>query len=729
MHRSVAGADRVTDRLSSLDVSFLYLEGRTTPMHVGGLLVFQPPDQPESDQLRGEPDGRSAVFDYERLVELIEQRIALVPRYRQKIRTVPGHLANPVWVDDPEFDISFHVRRSALPKPGSDQQLREFCARIQSRPLDRHRPLWEIYLVEGLRDNRIAIITKTHHAMVDGVSAIEIGQVILDASGQARQMPDDLWMPEPEPSSLNLLSDAVCHLVHRPSALLDTLRLGANDFRATTSQVLRVVGGLASAARLAIRAAPDSPLNAQIGQQRRYGTAITSLSDYKRVRAQHSDTGTRTTINDVVLATVAGALRGWLLFRGESVTPSTTVRAMVPVSVRSDSEIGALGNRISAVLVDLPVGEPNPVLRLAQISYAMRAHKESGQSVGADALVALSGFAPPTLHALGARAANGLTRRLFNLVVTNVPGPQYPLYAAGAPLLEIYPVVPLAEGQAVSVGLTSYNGGVYYGLNADRDAMPDVDVLAALIEESLAELLAASDTMAAHRENGSAPGSPVVPGSHRVPASTRRSADATGPGVSGETESTQHEAPQPGTPPLDVSSDAQASRSATPDEVDQPSAASTRGKVVLSRSPSAGGGATPVHGDGAGAQSARSSRGGATAGAARKRSGNRQTGGSQGTATAADRSTDLGPAAERPNDPGTAADRATSADTARDDAVTAGSAGDHVASAGMTADHAASADTTDHAASADTAADHAASADTTSDGSTKAPDLSAKDDA
>ena len=718
MHRSVAGADRVTDRLSSLDVSFLYLEGRTTPMHVGGLLVFQPPDQPESDQLRGEPDGRSAVFDYERLVELIEQRIALVPRYRQKIRTVPGHLANPVWVDDPEFDISFHVRRSALPKPGSDQQLREFCARIQSRPLDRHRPLWEIYLVEGLRDNRIAIITKTHHAMVDGVSAIEIGQVILDASGQARQMPDDLWMPEPEPSSLNLLSDAVCHLVHRPSALLDTLRLGANDFRATTGQVLRVVGGLASAARLAIRAAPDSPLNAQIGQQRRYGTAITSLSDYKRVRGQQSDTGTRTTINDVVLATVAGALRGWLLFRGESVTPSTTVRAMVPVSVRSDSEIGALGNRISAVLVDLPVGEPNPVLRLAQISYAMRAHKESGQSVGADALVALSGFAPPTLHALGARAANGLTRRLFNLVVTNVPGPQYPLYAAGARLLEIYPVVPLAEGQAVSIGLTSYNGGVYYGLNADRDAMPDVDVLAALIEESLAELLAASDTMAAHRENGSASVSPVVPGSHRVAASMRRSADATGPGVTSETESTQHEAPQPGTPPLDVSSEA--SQPAAPDELAPPSTASTRGKVVLSRSPSTGGGARPVHGDGAGAQSARSSRGKATAGAARKRSGNRQTGGSSGTAAAADRSTDLGTAAERPNDPDTAADRATSAGTASDDAVTAGSAGDHVASAGTTANHAASADTT---------SDHAASADTTSDGSTKASDLSAKDDA
>ena len=670
MHRSVAGADRVTDRLSSLDVSFLYLEGRTTPMHVGGLLVFQPPDQPESDQLRGQPDGRSAVFDYERLVELIEQRIALVPRYRQKIRTVPGHLANPVWVDDPEFDISFHVRRSALPKPGSDQQLREFCARIQSRPLDRHRPLWEIYLVEGLRDNRIAIITKTHHAMVDGVSAIEIGQVILDASVQAGQLPDDLWMPEPEPSSLNLLSDAVCQLVHRPSALLDTLRLGANDFRATTGQVLRVVGGLASAARVAIRAAPDTPLNAQIGQQRRYGTAITSLSDYKRVRSQQSDTGTRTTINDVVLATVSGALRGWLLFRGESVTPSTTVRAMVPVSVRSDSEMGALGNRISAVFVDLPVGEPNPVLRLAQISYAMRAHKESGQSVGADALVALSGFAPPTLHALGARAANSLTRRLFNLVVTNVPGPQYPLYAAGARLLEIYPVVPLAEGQAVSIGLTSYNGGVYYGLNADHDAMPDVDVLAALIDESLAELVAASEITATHRENGSASMSPVVLGSRRDATSTRRSTDAISPRVTSKSESTQHETAQLSTPRPDVSSEAQPSRRATPDELTAPNTTSTRGSM-LSRSPSAGSGAESGHGDGAGPGSPKSSRAGATAGTARKRSEDRQTSGSSGTATASDSSTDPGTAAELMIDAGTAADQAASADPTLDESTSA----------------------------------------------------------
>ncbi len=671
MYRSVAGADRVTDRLSSLDVSFLYLEGRTTPMHVGGLLVFQPPDQAESDQRRGQRSGNSAAFDYERLVELIEQRIALVPRYRQKIRTVPGHLANPVWVDDPEFDISFHVRRSALPKPGSDQQLREFCARIQSRPLDRHRPLWEIYLVEGLRDNRIAIITKTHHAMVDGVSAIEIGQVILDASVAGRQMPDDLWMPEPEPGSLSLLADAVCHLVHRPSALVDTVRLGANDFRATTGQMLHALGGLASAARLAIRAAPDTPLNAQIGQQRRYGTAITSLSDYKRVRAQQSDTGTRTTINDIVLATVAGALRGWLLFRGESVTPSTTVRAMVPVSVRSDSEMGALGNRISAVFVDLPVGEPNPVLRLAQISYAMRAHKESGQSVGAEALVALSGFAPPTLHALGARAANSLTRRLFNLVVTNVPGPQYALYAAGARLLEIFPIVPLAEGQAVSIGLTSYNGGVYYGLNADRDAMPDVDVLAALIEESLAELVAASDTLATHRENGGASASPgVAPESGRVAAtSTRQPTDATSPGVTHASESAQHERRQPRAPQPSDLSGAQASQPAVSDALAQPREATTRGKVALSASPSAGSGATDRDrdgdGDGPGPGSLRSPPGDASPRAPRKRSVNRQTAGPSGIRAASTRATRSGTASERATSPSpsTASEPATGAGT------------------------------------------------------------------
>jgi diacylglycerol O-acyltransferase len=459
----------MTDRLSALDVSFLYLEEPTTPMHVGGVAVFQPPD-----------DG----FDYDVLVALIEQRINLVPRYRQKVKWVPGHLASPVWVDDADFDVTFHVRRSALPRPGSDAQLRELVGRLMSRRLDRSRPLWEMYLVEGLAGGRIAVITKTHHAMVDGVSAVDIGQVILDVTPTPREVPAELWMPQPAPGAVGLLVDAVADVVRRPTAAIDSVRLGLLDARATAGKLVGALGGLAAAARVAARPAPDSPLNVPIGEQRRFGVARTELDDYKRVRKAHGGT-----VNDVVLATVAGALRNWLLSRGESVTGRTTIRAMVPVSVRTEHESGALGNRVSSYLVDLPVGEPDPVVRLSQVSFAMRAHKESGQSVGADAIVALSGFAPPTLHALGARVANGISRRLFNVVITNVPGPQFPLYAGGAQMLEMFPVVPLAKGQGLCIGLTSYNGGVFYGLNADRDVMADVDVVGSLLEESLAELV------------------------------------------------------------------------------------------------------------------------------------------------------------------------------------------------------------------------------------------------
>jgi WS/DGAT/MGAT family acyltransferase len=458
----------VTDRLSALDVSFLYMETPTTAMLVGGVAVFEPP-----------ADG----FDYERLVQLISQRIGLVPRYRQTVRWVPGHLANPVWVDDPEFDVTYHVRRSALPKPGTDAQLRELVGRLQSRQLDRNRPLWEIYLVEGLEHGRVAIVTKTHHAMVDGVSAVDIGTVILDLEPTPREVPDDDWSPSREPSSLGLVTGAVTDFLAKPSGVLDTARAAVVDLRETAGKVASVAGGVLASARTIAKQAPATPLNVPIGEQRRFGMAATSLDDYKRVRKAHGGT-----VNDVVLATVAGALRTWLLTRGETVTPTTTVRVMVPVSVRSETQKGELGNRVSSYFVDLPVGEQSAVVRLHQVSYAMKGHKESGAAVGADALVQLSGFAPPTIHSLAARTASTLTRRLFNLVVTNVPGPQFPLYAAGARMLAMYPVVPLAKNQAVSIGLTSYDGGVYYGLNADRDAMPDVEVLAQSIEDSLSEL-------------------------------------------------------------------------------------------------------------------------------------------------------------------------------------------------------------------------------------------------
>jgi WS/DGAT/MGAT family acyltransferase len=464
--------DLVPDRLSPLDVSFLYFEEPTTPMHVGGVAVFEAPE---------------GGFDLDRLVGLISERIAFVPRFRQRVKWVPGRLANPVWVDDEDFDLSYHVRRSALPRPGSDAQLSELVARVQSRRLDRSRPLWEMYLVEGLARDRFAIITKTHHAMVDGVAAVDIGQVILDTSPEPRVRAPDTWRPSPEPSWAELVAGALAENVRRPTAAVDTLRGGLTEVLHTAGRLAGAAGGLLAAATSAARPAPVSPLNAEIGEQRRYATVDLDLDDHRRVRKAHD-----ATVNDVVLATVAGALRAWLLTRGEKVSTSTTVRALVPVSVRGaegEEPTAPTGNRVSSWLVDLPVGEPSAVMRLHQVSYRMQAHRETGQAVGAEALAGLAGFSPPTLHSLGARVASGLSKRWFNLVITNVPGPQQPLYAGDARMLAAYPVVPLAKGQALSIGLTSYDGRVHYGLNADRDAMPDVGVVAQCLEDALAELL------------------------------------------------------------------------------------------------------------------------------------------------------------------------------------------------------------------------------------------------
>jgi diacylglycerol O-acyltransferase / wax synthase len=466
----------VADRLSTLDVSFLYLEGPGTPMHIGGLNIFARP---------------ATGFGYDTLIALLKHRIALAPRYRQRIHEVPGHLAPPVWADDPDFDLTYHVRRSTLPAPGSEEQLNELLARVQARPLDRKRPLWEIYLVEGLFGDRFALITKTHHAIVDGLDAVDLSQVIFDVTPIPRPVREASWRAGPEPGALRLVTDALTEAISRPAALLDVLRGGLADVHTATRRVAAAAGGVLAAARVAVRAAPSSILNAPVGSARRFEIARTDLDDFKMIRRLAAPTVTGASVNDVVLATVAGALRGWMLAREQAVTPSTVVRALTPVSVRA-SERGdrePAGTRVASYLVDLPVGEANPLVRLAQVSYEMRAHKESGMSVGADTLIALSGFAPPTLHALGARAATSFTKRLFNIVVTNVPGPQFPLYAAGARLLEMYPVSPLAPGQSLSIGLTSYDGGLYFGLNGDRDTMYDLDVLAALIVESLAELV------------------------------------------------------------------------------------------------------------------------------------------------------------------------------------------------------------------------------------------------
>jgi WS/DGAT/MGAT family acyltransferase len=469
-----------SERVSAADISFLYLETRETPQHLGSLALFRSP---------------VGGLDYDRLVRLLEERISLAPRFRQKLRGVPGHIANPVWVDDPSFDITYHVRRSALRGPGGDAELLDFCASIQSRLLDRSRPLWEMYLIEGLPDDRVAIVTKTHHSMVDGHGAVELAQVLLDDSPDPARLIEKLWMPEPEPSGAALLTNALIGMARRPAAASDSVRLGVNDVRATAGRLNGVLAGALSAGTALLSRAPASPLSVTVGQQRRIAVARTRLEDYRAVRHAHA-----TSVNDVVLATVAGAIRAWWLQRGEAVTPLTSIRALVPVSVndvdnaRSIDGAGS-GSRVAGLLVDLPVGEPDPVRRLMATAEAMSAHRGSGRAVNADALVALSGFAPPTLHALGARAANGLARRMFNLVVTNVPGPQQPRFAAGARMTEMFPILPLSAGQAMSIGLISYDGGVFYGINGDRDAMPDLAVLAGLIEESIAELVAASPAL------------------------------------------------------------------------------------------------------------------------------------------------------------------------------------------------------------------------------------------
>ena len=456
------------DRLSPLDVSFLYMEEPSTPMHVGGVAIFQVPD---------------AGFDYERLVRLIRDRIGLVPRYRQRVRWVPGRLANPVWVDDENFDVTYHVRRSALPRPGTQEQLNELVARIMSRPLDRDRPLWEMYLVEGLEHNRFAVLTKTHHAMVDGIAAVDIGQVILDSTPEPREVPVDDWRPLREPSSAELVVGAVNEIARSPKAVVDTVRTGIGDVQETATQVGRNLVGLAAAARTMSRPARSGPLNATIGGARRYATTETELAKLKRIKRAHGGT-----INDIVLTILAGALRAWMMTRGESVTARSSVRAMVPVSVRTPD--AASGNQVAAFLCDLPIGEPDPIIRLQRVRFEMDMLKETGQMLGATALVGVASFTPPTVHSLGARVVSGLSRRVYNVVITNVPGPQFPLYAAGARMLTAYPIVPLARGQAVSVGLTSYDGGVFFGLNADREAMPDVDILAQCIDDAIEEMLA-----------------------------------------------------------------------------------------------------------------------------------------------------------------------------------------------------------------------------------------------
>jgi len=465
-------------RLSASDASFYQLENTSTPMYVGTLSILRKP---------------RAGLSYETLLATVEQRLPQIPRYRQKVREVTWGLGRPVWIDDADFDITYHVRRSALPSPGSDAQLHDLVARLGSRPLDKSRPLWEMYLVEGLTKNRVAIYTRSHQALVNGMTALEIGHVIADRTQKPPTFGEDIWIPAREPGTASLVLGAIGDWVSRP-------RQQAQVVQSVLAGVVTNSGELAEAGRrvldiartVARGTAPSSPLNTTVSRNRRFTVASGKLEDYRHLRARYD-----CDVNDVVLAVIGGALRNWLLSRGEPVKPTSVVRAMAPMSVYTDDldPTAGPGQAISEVapfLVDLPVGEGNAVVRLSQIAHATESHSTAASLVDARTIVTLSGFAPPTLHAMGIRVASSFSARQFNLLITNVPGAQAQMYVAGTKLLETYAVPPLLTNQVLAIGVTSYQGMLYFGINADREAMSDVDVFPTLLQESLDELLDAA---------------------------------------------------------------------------------------------------------------------------------------------------------------------------------------------------------------------------------------------
>ncbi len=462
------------DRLSARDVSLLELESPTLHLHVGGLLVLDPPPN----------DG----FDHGRFQELVRSRLHLVPRYRQKLIDPPGLLGGPIWVDDPEFDLSYHVRHSALPHPGSIKQLTEYAARILSRQLDRSRPLWELYVVEGLDHGRVALLSKSHEAMIDGLEGIDIATVLLDhgeTDGQDLPRPEP-WTPGATPSAATLAREALQELLAGAGGGAELRSRLTTDASRLARRAFDTGRGLASIARNnVLRPAPRSLLNQAPGQNRRLALQRIPLADAKRIKNVFV-----TTVNDVVLSLVSDATGRYLRERGTR-TDGLWLRVMVPVSTRSGSDDHALGNQVVAVFVDLPVGEMDPVERLRVVNEAMREVKSSHHAVGAGFLVGLSDFAPPTIHAMASRVA--VRSRLYNLLVTNVPGPQEPVYCLGARLLGDFPFVPLGANQALTVGLTSIDGWMNFGFTADYDAIPDVERIASYLVSSLHELLACAE--------------------------------------------------------------------------------------------------------------------------------------------------------------------------------------------------------------------------------------------
>jgi diacylglycerol O-acyltransferase len=465
------------DRLTAIDASFLHQEGPASHMHVGGLTLFEGPPPP-----------------YTEILDTMRGRLHLVPRYRQKLSVPPAGTGRPLWVDDPSFSIEYHVRHTALPKPGSEDQLLRLTARIFSQQLDRSKPLWEIWMVEGLKDGGFALVTKAHHALIDGIAGVDIAQVVLDLGPVPTEVPhpDKAWEPAHEPSPADVLVAGAKDLVRTGAR---TAAAGA-VLATRPGQALRsartAVEGLGEIAWAGMNPAPPTPLNVEIGPHRRFEIVRNELADFKAVKNAFGGT-----VNDVVLAVVSGALRRWLQSRGVR-TEGLELRALVPVSVRTERDRGSLGNQLAAMRGPLPVYIEDPIARLRTVSAAMDGLKESKQAVGAEVLTSVQNFAPPTILAQASRL--NFSTRLFNLIVTNVPGPQFPLYVRGRELLDIFPVAFLPKNHALAVAIMSYNGKMNFGLLGDYDALPDIGLIAEGIAESLAELLTLAREQSADRD-------------------------------------------------------------------------------------------------------------------------------------------------------------------------------------------------------------------------------------
>ncbi|HWT91912.1 MAG TPA: wax ester/triacylglycerol synthase family O-acyltransferase, partial [Solirubrobacteraceae bacterium] len=452
------------DGLSAVDAAFLHQEGPNTHMHIGGIALLEGPAPPYRD-----------------LVRHIRSRLHLVPRYRQKLAAPPLGLGRWRWVDDPNFNLDYHVRHTGLPGPGGMEQLLTLTSRVYSQRLDRTKPLWEVWLVDRLEDGRWALVSKTHHALVDGISGVDLMTMLFDLGEEPRETGGEAWHPRPEPSVAQLtatsLNDAARRVAQLPlKALGEVLRPTEAAERAReTAQ------GVGEVAWAALNPPPDTPLNVRVGPHRRYAVTPASLEDFKAVKNAFGGT-----VNDVVLAVVAGALRAWLHSRGMR-TEGLELRACVPVSVRTDDERGAFGNKLVQILCPLPVHVTDPIDRLKWVSAQMQGLKESKQALGAEVIAGAQDFAPPTILAQASRM--NFSQRFYNLLVTNVPGPQIPVYALGRRLEAVFPVPFLAGDRALAVAIMSYDGGMNFGLIADLDALPDLDAITDGLQASLAELV------------------------------------------------------------------------------------------------------------------------------------------------------------------------------------------------------------------------------------------------